>query len=65
VIPFGDEVIRAEPSEIVIVCDDYDRFVDDPLEEELWISWCVLVPTFAETLVELLREVLTGRWESV
>jgi hypothetical protein len=55
-----DEVIRAEPSEVVTVCDDYDRFVVYPLEEELWIPWCVLVPAFAETLVELLPEVLTG-----
>ena len=64
-IPFGDEVIGSKPSEVITVCDNYDRFTFNPFVEELGIPRCVVIVTLAETLIKFLREVLTGRRKTV
>jgi hypothetical protein len=60
-IPFGDEVFGSKPSEVITVCDNYDRFTFNPLVEKLGIPRCVVIVTLAETLIKFLREDLTGR----
>jgi hypothetical protein len=50
----------AKPSKVIIVCDEEDRTVVDPLVEELEIPRCVLVTALCDASVEFFGEVLTG-----